>query len=86
MDNVPTGAYTVRSEIASQFGGESEVKEIPLFIIGKSDQTTQIVNEKLIINVPKIKQDIRNDGSEVTYSIILTNKVPDANTYTLLLD
>ena len=86
LDNVPTGTYTVKSEITSQFGSESEVKEIPVFIVGKSDQTIQIVNEKLIINVPKTKQDIRNDGSEVIYKITLTNKGPHANSYTLLPD
>ncbi|MBI2652727.1 hypothetical protein HYX00_04650 [Candidatus Woesearchaeota archaeon] len=86
LDDVQTGTYTVRSEIASQFGGESEVKEIPVFILGKSEQTQQIVNDKLIINAPIITQDIKNDGSEVIYSLILTNEGKDANTYTLLLD
>ena len=85
MDNVPTGTYTVRSEIASQFGGESEVKEIPVFILGKNEQANQIVNDKLVINVPILKQDV-NDASEVVYPLILTNQGPDANAYTLLLD
>ena len=85
LDNVPTGTYTVRSEIASQFGGESEVKEIPVFILGKNEQANQIVNDKLVINVPILKQDV-NDASEVVYPLILTNQGPDANAYTLLLD
>ena len=86
LDNVQTGTYTVRSEIASQFGGDSEVKEIPVFILGKSDQTIQIVNEKLVIKIPILQQDISDDGSEVIYPITLENKGPDANAYTLLLD
>lgn len=86
LDNTPTGTYTVRSEIASQFGGESEVKELPVFILGKNEQAVQIVNEKLVINIPIAKQDIKNDGSEVIYPLMLTNEGHDANTYTLLLD
>ena len=85
LDNTPTGTYTVRSEIASQFGGNSEVKEIPVFILGKDEQTQQIVNDQLIINVPISKQDVFADR-EVIYPITFTNKGPDANTYTLLLD
>ena len=46
----------------------------------------QIVNDKLVINIPIVKQDIYNDGSEVIYPITLTNEGPDANTYTLLMD
>jgi len=86
LDNVATGIYTVRSEIASQFGGDSEVREISVYVIGKNDQTIQIVNEKLVIKVPIALQDIGNDGSEVIYPITLTNNGPDANAYTLLLD
>ncbi len=86
LDNVPTGTYTVRAEITSQFGGESEIREIPVFILGTSEQNRQIVNDKLVINVPTVKQNIKNDGSEVVYPIILTNEGKDANAYTLLLD
>ncbi len=86
LDNVPTGTYTVKSEVMSQFGGESEVKEIPVFILGKSEQTKQIINDKLVVNIPIIKQDIFNDGREVIYQLTLTNEGPDANTYTILLD
>ena len=86
LDNVQTGAYTIRSEIASQFGGESEVKEIPVFVLGKSDQSQQIVNNKLIITVPILKQDIATDGSEVIYPITLKNEGPVASAYTILLD
>ena len=86
LDNVPTGTYTLRSEIGSQFGGDNEVKEIPVFIVGKSEQKLEIVNDKLVINIPLLKQNIKNDGSEVIYQLKLTNEGPDANTYTLLLD
>ncbi|MBI4143482.1 hypothetical protein HY487_01205 [Candidatus Woesearchaeota archaeon] len=81
-----TGTYTLRAELASQFGNDNEIREIPFFIFGKSGQKSQIVNEKLVINVPISRQDIKNDGSEVIYPLILTNEGPDANTYTLLLD
>ena len=85
FDSVPTGSYTLRAEIVSQFGKESEIKEIPVFIIGINDQVVQLVNDKLIIDVPIIKQNLYED-SEVLHPITLTNKGPDANTYTLLLD
>jgi len=86
LDNTPTGTYTLRSEVTSQFGSESEVKEIPVFILGKGDQEKQIVNDKLLINVPVLKQSMKNDGTEAIYPIMLTNNGPDANSYTLLLD
>ena len=86
LDNTPTGTYTLKSEISSQFGSDSEVKELPVFILGKSEQSMQIVNDKLVINIPIVNQDIYNDGSEVIYPFILTNEGPDANSYTLLLD
>ena len=86
LDSTPTGTYTLRSEIASQFGGDSEVKELPVFIVGKGEQGMQIVNDKLVINIPIVKQDIYNDGSEVIYPIILTNEGHDSNAYTLLMD
>lgn len=85
-DNAPTGTYTLKSEIFSQFGGESETKEIPVSILGKSEQTRQLVNDKLVIKVPILKQDMRNDGSEAIYQLMLTNEGIDANTYTLLFD
>lgn len=85
-ENAGTGTYTLRAEIVSQFGNDNEVREIPFFIAGKNEQRFQTVNEKLVINVPVGKQDIKNDGSEVIYPIIFTNQGPDANTYTLLLD
>lgn len=85
-ENAGTGTYTMRAEIVSQFGSDSETREIPFFIVGKSRQKSQVVNEKLVINVPVGKQDMKNDGSEVIYPIIFTNHGPDANKYTLLLD
>ena len=86
LDNTPTGTYTIKSEISSQFGGESDVKELPVFVLGKSEQKTQVVNDKLLINIPTIRQSMKNDGSEVIYPVILTNQGPDANSYTMLLD
>jgi len=85
-DTAPAGTYTVRAEITSQFGGESEVREIPVSIAGQSGQANQVANDRLVINVPTVKQDILNDGSESVYPIILTNQGKDANAYTLLLD
>ena len=86
LDNTQTGSYTVRGEIFSQFCGESEVNELPVFILGKSEQIKQIVNDKLVINIPILKQAIKNDGSEVIYQLKLTNEGPDSNAYTILLD
>ncbi len=86
LDNAQTGTYTVRSEISSQFGSESEVRELPVFVLGKSEQARQVVNDKLLINVPTLRQNMKNDGSEVIYPIIFTNEGKDANAYTLLLD
>ena len=85
-ESAQTGTYTLRAEVSSQFSGDSEAREIPVFVAGKSEQKTQIVNERLVINVPIGKQDMKNDGSEVIYPMIFTNQGPDANTYTLLLD
>ena len=85
-ESTSTGTYTLMAEIASQFGGEGEIREIPIFVVGKNEQKAQVVNEKLVINVPIARQDIKNDGSEVIYPLIFTNQGPDANTYILLLD
>lgn len=85
-ESASTGTYTLRAEISSQFADDAEIREIPVFVLGKSEQKTQIVNDKLVINIPIVKQDIRNDGSEVIYPLILTNEGPDANSYTILLD
>ncbi|MBI2650679.1 hypothetical protein HYX04_05215 [Candidatus Woesearchaeota archaeon] len=86
LDSTPTGTYTLKSEISSQFGGDAEVKELPVFILGKDEQGIQAVNDRLVISVPIVKQDIYNDGSEVIYPFTLTNEGPDSNTYTLSLD
>ena len=85
-ENADTGTYTIRSEVNSQFNGRIDAKDLPVSVIGLNDQKTQVVNDKLVINVPIVKQDIRNDGTETVYKIILTNQGPDANMYTLLLD
>jgi len=86
LDDTPTGTYTVRGDLASQFSGEGTSKQIQFFVIGKSDQTKQIVNDKLIINIHVLEQDIKNDGSEVIYPITFKNEGPEANSYTILLD
>ncbi len=86
LDSVPTGTYTVRSEVASQLGGNVEVKEVPIFIVGKNEQTKLVLNDKLVINVPILEQSLFNDGSEVIYPTTFTNEGPDARTYVLLLD
>lgn len=85
-DNAQSGTYTVIAEIFSQFGGESEVKDITFSVIGLNDQSQQVVNDRLVINVPVNRQNIPNDGTEVVYKMVLTNQGPDAETYTLLLD
>lgn len=85
LDDAATGTYAVRAEIASQFGGDSEAKEIPVSVVGKNDQAIQVVNDKLVIKVPIVNQDV-NDASEVTYPITLTNQGPGAKAYTMLLD
>lgn len=86
LDNTPTGTYTLVSEISPQFGSGSEVKKIPVFIIGKNDQARQTFSDRLVITAPVTSQDIKNDGTEVIYPLILKNEGPNANTYTLLLD
>ncbi len=85
LDGAATGTYTVRSEITSQFSGETEAKEIPVFIVGKAEQPQELVNDKLIISIPIAKQDVFDDR-EVIYPITLKNEGPDSNSYTLLLD
>ncbi|MBI2653431.1 hypothetical protein HYX02_01330 [Candidatus Woesearchaeota archaeon] len=85
-EDAGSGTYTAKAEISSQFGDEAESKQIPVFIVGKAEQPKQVVNDKLVVNVPVLKQDLRNDDSEVIYPLMLTNQGPDANTYTLLLD
>ncbi len=86
LDNTPSGTYTLKSEVMSQFGSESEVKEISFFILGKSNQPKLTISDKVLITIPVIKQDIYNNGNEVSYDISLTNEGPNANTYTLALD
>ena len=85
-DDTPTGTYTLRSEIASQFGNDKETKEIQVFVLGKADQEIRAVNDKLVVAVPALEQNIKNDGTEAAYKITLKNEGPDANAYTLSLD
>ena len=83
-DDTPTGTYTLKSEIASQFGNDRETKEIQVFVLGKSD--TEVVNDKLVVTIPILEQDVKNDGTEVVYRITLKNEGSGANAYTLSLD
>lgn len=85
-DNANTGTYTIRLEVLSQFSGTIDTRELHVLVTGLSDQRMQTSTDKLVINVPVVKQDIKNDGTEVVYQLTLTNEGPDANTYTLLLD
>ncbi len=85
LDTVSTGTYTIRSEINSQSGRQTEIKEMPVFIIGKTDQKKTIINDKILIEVPLVSQNMFLDR-EVIYPITLTNEGPGANSYTLLLD
>ena len=85
-DSVQTGTYTLRSEVVSNLAGESDIMEVPIYVVGKSEQPKQIPNEKIVINLPIAKQDLYNDGSEVVYPLTLTNQGPYAKTYTILLD
>ena len=84
-DNVQTGTYTLRTEITSQYNGNSEVKEIPVSVTGKNEQANPST-ERLVINAPIINQNIKNDGSEVIYPLTLTNEGTQANAYTISLD
>ena len=85
-EDAETGTYTLRSEVNSQFNGMLDSRELPVSVTGLSSQDVQFVGDKLVINVPLVKQDMRNDGTEVVYQVALSNKGPDANTYTLMLD
>ena len=85
-EDAGSGTYTIKADISSQFGNEAESKQMQVFIVSKTEQPRQIVNDKLVVNVPVLKQDLKNDGSEVIYPLILTNQGPGANTYTLALE
>ena len=85
LDTTPTGTYTLRSEIGSQFGIASTIREMPISIIGKREQA-QVIGDKLIINIPILKQDIYSDGREAIYPVTLTNEGPDAHAYILLAE
>ncbi len=90
-DNTPTGTYSLRVE--GMLGDTIiDSKVMSISVIGKNDQIKQIINDRLIINVPILSQDIekyrknKNEKSEVIYPITLTNEGPDANAYTIVLD
>ncbi len=88
--NIPqsaeSGEYTVRLEVTPKFGDSVDVKEVPISIIGKSEQPNRDAISKSMITVPIAIQDIDNDGSEVIYPIKLKNDGTISTTYTLLLD
>ncbi len=83
-EDAETGTYTLRSEISSQFSGQIEAKDIPFFVAGLEGKAPS--TEKLVISVPVIRQDLKNDGSEVAYPITFTNKGAGSNTYVVMLD
>ena len=85
-NDASTGTYYVRGEIYSQFSNANEQKEVPVYIIGKQEQNVITVNDQLVITVPVVKQNIGNDGKEVTYPITFTNNGPGAETYTFTID
>lgn len=86
LDDVQTGTYNIRFEILSQFGSLSAVKEVPVSVLGKSEQSTEESDDRLVVNVPIAEQDINNDGSEAVYPITLTNEGSKAHSYSLLFD
>lgn len=86
LDTAPTGTYTLRSEIGSQFGIASTIREMPISVIGKSEQTAQLIGDKLVINIPILKQDMDSDGGETVYPVTLKNEGTNANAYILLAD
>ena len=82
-ENTPSGAYTVRAEIFSQFGTDSESKEVPVNIV--EVQLSIAPKDRLVIKVPVTSQSV-NVGKEASYPITFENQGTEANTYTLLLD
>ncbi|GEM_PF-3519345 len=85
FEDAQTGAYTIRSEIKSQFGTESEVKELPIYILGKEDQPVLLPTGQLSVIAPQ-RQDMKNDGTEVAYPLTFKNEGPGSAAYVLLLD
>jgi len=84
FDDAAEGDYTLRAEIFSKVGEESEIKEVPLLITGKSEQITQAA-EKLSISVPVVNQNIA-ENSESIYPLVFKNNGQKASAYTVLLD
>ncbi len=81
-ENAAAGTYTLKTEIKSQLSGNTETREIPVSVVGKSVQAP--VNQ-LAVSVPFFEQNLNNDGSEVVYPITLRNNGMQSNAYTLLL-
>ncbi|MEK6946133.1 MAG: hypothetical protein AABX32_00855 [Nanoarchaeota archaeon] len=81
-ENAAAGTYTLKTEIKSQLSGNTETREIPVTVVGKSVQAP--VNQ-LAVSVPFFEQNLNNDGSEVVYPITLRNNGMQSNAYTLLL-
>lgn len=76
------GTYTIKSEISSQFGTKSEVKELSISIIGEGIKQ---IAEKLEVNIPVNSQPLFSNV-EAIYPIILTNNGINAKSYTILVD
>jgi len=81
-ENAAAGTYALRTEIKSQLSGNTETREIPFSVAGKSVQTS--VNQ-LSVSVPFFEQNLNNDRSEVAYPLTLKNNGASSNAYTLLL-
>lgn len=81
-EGTSAGTYTLRTEITSQSSGNTETREIPFSVVGK---TLQFSVDQLSVSVPFFEQNLNNDGSEVIYPVTLKNNGMQSNAYTLLL-
>ena len=85
--NTDEGSYTVRAEVSSLFNNaETDSREVPINILTINNQLIQNGNDKLLIKVAVVNQDLKNDGGEVIYPIIFTNQGPSTKSYMLALD
>src|SRR3989344_4442652 len=81
-EGAPAGTYSLRTEITSQSSGNTETRDIPVTVVGKTLQPS--VNQ-LAVSVPFFEQNLNNDGSEVIYPVTLKNNGMSSNVYTILL-
>ncbi len=84
-DNVEPGTYRLRAEIANQFDNNKESREIMFSVKGKPEQVNEVI-DGFSINAPIGKQNMKNDGSEVTYPITLTNNGDNTKSFSIVLD